>query len=207
MSTNDIHKHKLLILDFGSQVTQLIARRIREIGVYCELWPWDVTEEQIKEFHPDGIILSGSPESVTEPGSPRAPEYVFRAGVPVLGICYGMQTMAQQLGGEVLGSKRREYGYASLTVTGESELFGSLCDNVSKDGKRTLDVWMSHGDRVTRAPDGFRVTAMTDSCPIAAIVNDEKQFYGVQFHPEVTHTKQGTGIFENFSCTAPSAIS
>ena len=198
MSTNDIHKHKLLILDFGSQVTQLIARRIREIGVYCELWPWDVTEEQIKEFHPDGIILSGSPESVTEPGSPRAPEYVFRAGVPVLGICYGMQTMAQQLGGEVLGSKRREYGYASLTVTGESELFGSLCDNVSKDGKRTLDVWMSHGDRVTRAPDGFRVTAMTDSCPIAAIVNDEKQFYGVQFHPEVTHTKQGTGIFENF---------
>ena len=152
MSTNDIHKHKLLILDFGSQVTQLIARRIREIGVYCELWPWDVTEEQIKEFHPDGIILSGSPESVTEPGSPRAPEYVFRAGVPVLGICYGMQTMAQQLGGEVLGSKRREYGYASLTVTGESELFGSLCDNVSKDGKRTLDVWMSHGDRVTRAP-------------------------------------------------------
>ena len=118
MSTNDIHKHKLLILDFGSQVTQLIARRIREIGVYCELWPWDVTEEQIKEFHPDGIILSGSPESVTEPGSPRAPEYVFRAGVPVLGICYGMQTMAQQLGGEVLGSKRREYGYASLTAGG-----------------------------------------------------------------------------------------
>ena len=107
MSTNDIHKHKLLILDFGSQVTQLIARRITEIGVYCELWPWDVTEQQIKEFSPDGIILSGSPESVTEPGSPRAPEYVFWAGVPVLGICYGMQTMAQQLGGEVLDAKRR----------------------------------------------------------------------------------------------------
>ncbi|MGL4269291.1 MAG: glutamine-hydrolyzing GMP synthase [Plesiomonas sp.] len=197
MSKN-IHDHRILILDFGSQYTQLIARRIREIGVYCELWAWDVTEEQIRSFNPNGIILSGGPESTTEQDSPRAPEYVFNAGVPVLGVCYGMQTMAMQLGGMVHSSNEREFGYASVEVLSDSRLFAGAQDSVSADGKPLLDVWMSHGDKVTAIPADFSTIAVTDTCPFAAMANEEKRFYGVQFHPEVTHTHQGKRMLENF---------
>ncbi|MEO3987592.1 glutamine-hydrolyzing GMP synthase [Plesiomonas shigelloides] len=197
MSKN-IHDHRILILDFGSQYTQLIARRIREIGVYCELWAWDVTEEQIRSFNPNGIILSGGPESTTEQGSPRAPEYVFNAGVPVLGVCYGMQTMAMQLGGMVHSSDEREFGYANVEVLGNSRLFAGAQDSVNAEGKPLLDVWMSHGDKVTAIPSDFSTIAVTDTCPFAAMANEEKRFYGVQFHPEVTHTHQGKRMLENF---------
>ncbi|MUH72437.1 glutamine-hydrolyzing GMP synthase [Psychrosphaera haliotis] len=196
----DIHQHKILILDFGSQYTQLIARRVREIGVYCELWAWDVTEKQIKEFAPNGIILAGGPESVTEHNSPRAPEYVFNAGVPVLGICYGMQTMSQQLGGAVEISMEREFGYASVEVVKESALLKNIEDSINSAGNSMLDVWMSHGDKVSAIPAGFSTIAKTDSCPYAIMSNEEKRFYGVQFHPEVTHTKQGLRLLENFVC-------
>ena len=189
----NIHNHKILILDFGSQYTQLIARRVREIGVYCELWAWDVTEEQIREFNPDGIILSGGPESTTEKNSPRAPEYVFNAGVPVLGICYGMQTMAMQLGGLTETSDHREFGYASVLMDNPTALFAHLNDGDSK-----LDVWMSHGDKVTRLPENFQVTGTTPTCPIAAMSDENRRFYGVQFHPEVTHTKKGLELLMNF---------
>ena len=189
----NIHNHKILILDFGSQYTQLIARRVREIGVYCELWAWDVTEEQIREFNPDGIILSGGPESTTEENSPRAPEYVFNAGVPVLGICYGMQTMAMQLGGLTETSEHREFGYASVLMDNPTALFAHLNDGDSK-----LDVWMSHGDKVTRLPENFQVTGTTPTCPIAAMSDESRRFYGVQFHPEVTHTKKGLELLMNF---------
>ncbi len=197
----DIHQHKILILDFGSQYTQLIARRVREIGVYCELWAWDVTEEQIKEFAPNGIILAGGPESVTEHNSPRAPEYVFEAGIPVLGICYGMQTMSQQLGGAVETSMEREFGYASVEVVSESALLKNIEDSINSAGNSMLDVWMSHGDKVSAIPADFKTVAKTDSCPYAIMSNEEKRFYGVQFHPEVTHTKQGLRLLENFVCT------
>lgn len=142
--TKNIHDQRILILDFGSQYTQLVARRVREIGVYCELWSWDVEEADIREFNPDGIILSGGPESVTEENSPRAPQYVFDSGVPLLGVCYGMQTMAEQLGGKVAGSNEREFGYAQVKVSGECALF--------KDLEATQDVWMSHGDKVVEIP-------------------------------------------------------
>ncbi|WP_104400484.1 glutamine-hydrolyzing GMP synthase [Vibrio penaeicida] len=188
--TKNIHDQRILILDFGSQYTQLVARRIREIGVYCELWSWDVEEADIREFNPDGIILSGGPESVTENNSPRAPQYVFDSGVPVFGICYGMQTMAEQLGGKVAGSNEREFGYAAVQVTGDSALFASL--------EETQDVWMSHGDKVVEIPVDFTKIAQTDTCPYAAMANDEKKYYGVQFHPEVTHTKNGMTMLENF---------
>ncbi len=194
---NNIHNHKILILDFGSQYTQLIARRVREIGVYCELWAWDVTEAQIREFNPTGIILSGGPESTTEQGSPRAPEYVFNAGVPVLGICYGMQTMAMQLGGLTEGSEHREFGYAQVELKGQDQLFAKLNDDLTASNPH-LDVWMSHGDKVTQLPQGFQVTGLTPTCPIAAMSDESRQFYGVQFHPEVTHTKQGLGLLTNF---------
>ena len=196
--TKDIHSSRVLILDFGSQYTQLIARRVREIGVYCELWAWDVTEEQIKEFNPTGIILAGGPESVTEAGSPRAPEYVFNAGVPVLGICYGMQTMAEQLGGGVQSSEHKEFGYAAVEVINQSALFKNIEDSVGDNGNALLDVWMSHGDKVSAIPEGFVTVAQTPSCTYAAMANEDKQFYGVQFHPEVTHTKQGMRILEHF---------
>ncbi|MBD2779798.1 glutamine-hydrolyzing GMP synthase [Xenorhabdus szentirmaii] len=196
--TTNIHKHRVLILDFGSQYTQLIARRIREIGVYCELWTWNVTEEQIREFNPSGIILSGGPESTTEHNSPRAPEYVFNAGVPVLGICYGMQTMSMQLGGRVSNSDEREFGYAQVEIKNNCELFRDIQDALSEDGKPLLDVWMSHGDKVTAIPDDFTTVASTDTCPFAIMANDEKRFYGVQFHPEVTHTHQGLNILKRF---------
>ncbi|KOE70017.1 glutamine-hydrolyzing GMP synthase [Aggregatibacter actinomycetemcomitans] len=189
----NIHNHKILILDFGSQYTQLIARRVREIGVYCELWAWDVTEQQIRDFNPTGIILSGGPESTTEENSPRAPEYVFHAGVPVLGICYGMQTMAMQLGGLTETADHREFGYASVLIENPTALFAHLNDGDSK-----LDVWMSHGDKVTRLPKDFQITGTTPTCPIAAMSDENRRFYGVQFHPEVTHTKKGLELLTNF---------
>ncbi|KPL99519.1 glutamine-hydrolyzing GMP synthase [Vibrio splendidus] len=192
--TKNIHDQRILILDFGSQYTQLVARRIREIGVYCELWSWDVEEADIREFNPDGIILSGGPESVTEENSPRAPQYVFDSGVPVFGICYGMQTMAEQLGGKVATSTEREFGYAAVQVTGESALFADL--------ETTQDVWMSHGDKVVGIPADFTKIAETDTCPYAAMANEDKKYYGVQFHPEVTHTKNGLKMLENFVLNA-----
>ncbi|MGI2259551.1 glutamine-hydrolyzing GMP synthase [Shewanella sp. GXUN23E] len=199
---NDIHEHKILILDFGSQYTQLIARRIREIGVYCELWAWDVTEAQIREFAPNGIILAGGPESVTEAGSPRAPEYVFNAGVPVLGICYGMQTMSEQLGGKVIkGVGEGEFGYAQVEVLAQCALLSCIEDGISDAGNPLLDVWMSHGDKVAEIPPGFVQVAQTETCPFAVMANEEKQFYGVQFHPEVTHTRQGLRMLEHFTLT------
>ncbi|WFF41996.1 glutamine-hydrolyzing GMP synthase [Salinicola endophyticus] len=194
----DIHSHKILILDFGSQYTQLIARRVREIGVYSEIRAFDITEEEIREYNPNGIILSGGPESVSELGSPRAPECVFELGLPVFGICYGMQTMAEQLGGATEGSDKREFGYAQINVSSEDDLLGGIKDHVGHDGGALLDVWMSHGDKVARAPAEFTVTASTQSCPIAAMSWAEKRFYGVQFHPEVTHTLQGQRILERF---------
>ncbi|GGD74948.1 glutamine-hydrolyzing GMP synthase [Lacimicrobium alkaliphilum] len=197
--TKNIHDHRILILDFGSQYTQLIARRIREIGVYCELWAWDVSEAQIREFNPQGIILSGGPESVTLPDSPRAPDYVFEAGVPVLGICYGMQTMAVQLGGAVQGSDMREFGYAQVEVIKRSPFLSNIEDHIGENGNALLDVWMSHGDKVSAIPEGFETLARTDSCSFAAMVNQEKQFYGLQFHPEVTHTRQGLRMLEHFA--------
>ncbi|NHB86770.1 glutamine-hydrolyzing GMP synthase [Photorhabdus tasmaniensis] len=196
--TTNIHQHRILILDFGSQYTQLIARRIREIGVYCELWAWDVTEEQIREFNPSGIILSGGPESTTEQGSPRAPEYVFNADIPVLGVCYGMQTMSMQCGGKVESSTEREFGYAQVEIKAESALFRDIHDSLNEQSKPLLDVWMSHGDKVTAIPADFITIASTDTCPFAIIANEEKRFYGVQFHPEVTHTHQGQRILERF---------
>ncbi|WP_414828037.1 glutamine-hydrolyzing GMP synthase [Alteromonas sp. H39] len=196
--TTNIHEQRILILDFGSQYTQLIARRVREIGVYCELWAWDVTEAQIREFNPQGIILSGGPESVPEEGSPRAPEYVFEAGVPVLGVCYGMQTMAHQLGGGVLGSDKREFGYAQVEVIKPSPFLTHIEDAIGENGNALLDVWMSHGDKVSAIPEGFETIAQTASCPHAAMYNEEKQFYGVQFHPEVTHTRQGLRMLTHF---------
>ncbi|MCU7555692.1 glutamine-hydrolyzing GMP synthase [Alteromonas sp. ASW11-19] len=196
--TTNIHDQRILILDFGSQYTQLIARRVREIGVYCELWAWDVTEAQIREFNPQGIILSGGPESVPEPGSPRAPDYVFEAGVPVLGVCYGMQTMAAQLGGGVLGADKREFGYAQVEVIKPSPLLTHIEDTIGGNGNALLDVWMSHGDKVSAVPEGFETIAQTATCPHAAIYQEEKQFYGVQFHPEVTHTKQGLRVLSHF---------
>lgn len=196
--TQDIHAQKILILDFGSQYTQLIARRIREIGVYSEIRAWDMSAEEIREYNPKGIILAGGPESVTEGESPRAPELVFELGVPVLGICYGMQTMAEQLGGKVTSSHLREFGYAQVAVEGDNHLLHDIKDHVDHDGKALLDVWMSHGDKVSQMPEGFQLMASTDSCPIAGMACVEKHFYGVQFHPEVTHTLQGKRIFEHF---------
>lgn len=197
MSHLNIHSHKILILDFGSQYTQLIARRVRELGVFCEIRAFDMSEEEIKEFAPKGIILSGGPESVTEADSPRAPEIVFNMGLPVLGICYGMQTMAVQFGGEVSSSTEQEFGYAEVKVEGKGALLNGLHDRQSADGD-ILDVWMSHGDKVTQLPDGFELMASTPSCPIAAMANEEKQFYGIQFHPEVTHTLKGLDLLERF---------
>lgn len=197
--TQDIHAQRILILDFGSQYTQLIARRIREIGVFSEVRAWDMSDEEIREYDPRGIILAGGPESVPEPGSPRAPKVVFELGVPVLGICYGMQTMAEQLGGKVESSAVHEFGYAQVGVHGKSALLHDIRDHVSSEGTSLLDVWMSHGDKVTQLPKGFEVMASTDSCPIAGMYCEEKDFYGLQFHPEVTHTLQGQRIFEHFA--------
>jgi GMP synthase (glutamine-hydrolysing) len=194
----DIHADRILILDFGAQYTQLIARRVRECGVYCEIRPWDVSDADVRAFAPRGVILSGGPESVTDAEPPRAPAAVYALGVPVLGICYGMQIMAKQLGGRVTPSAEREFGYAEVTVSGESRLLEQLQDRVNADGNAVLDVWMSHGDHVDAVPDGFSVTAFTESIPIASMVDEKRRFYGVQFHPEVTHTHQGAKLLERF---------
>ncbi|WNZ55172.1 glutamine-hydrolyzing GMP synthase [Microbulbifer sp. JMSA004] len=196
--SQDIHSSRILILDFGSQYTQLIARRVRELGVFSEIRAFDMTEEEIREYQPKGIILAGGPESVPEEGSPRAPEAVYNLGVPVLGICYGMQTMAHQLGGTVQGSDIREFGYAQVKVEGQSNLLSDIKDHIADDGSSLLDVWMSHGDKVVAMPEGFELLASTDSCPIAGMYHAEKNFFGVQFHPEVTHTLQGMRIYEHF---------
>ncbi|WP_346836924.1 glutamine-hydrolyzing GMP synthase [Microbulbifer sp. SAOS-129_SWC] len=196
--SQDIHASRILILDFGSQYTQLIARRVRELGVFSEIRAFDMSDDEIRAYNPQGIILAGGPESVPEPGSPRAPQAVFELGVPVLGICYGMQTMAHQLGGEVQGSNVREFGYARVKVEGQSALLHDISDHLDSDGSALLDVWMSHGDKVVKMPAGFELMASTESCPIAGMYNAEKNFYGVQFHPEVTHTLQGMRIYEHF---------
>jgi len=189
---------RILILDFGAQYTQLIARRVREQSVYCELHPFDVTEEFVRAFAPKGIILSGGPASVTEDETPRAPDIVFRLGVPVLGICYGMQTMAAQLGGVVESSSVREFGYAEVRARGHSALFREIEDRSNDQGHGLLDVWMSHGDKVNAVPPGFKVIASTPTTPIAGMADEDRRFYAVQFHPEVTHTKQGSAILGRF---------
>ncbi|MDA8421293.1 MAG: glutamine-hydrolyzing GMP synthase [Pseudomonadota bacterium] len=194
----DPHAQKILIVDFGAQYTQLIARRVREAGVYCEIYPFDLSEDEVRQFAPRGIILSGGPESVTEAETPRAPQLVFELGVPVLGICYGQQTMAAQLGGRVETSERREFGYAQVRMRGHSRLFKGIRDEVADDGQEFLHVWMSHGDRVTQLPDGFSVIASSDGAPLAGIADESRHFYGVQFHPEVTHTTQGAAILQRF---------
>ena len=194
----DIHAHRILIVDFGAQYTQLIARRVRELGVYCEIHPWDMSDAQVRDFRPRGVILSGGPESVTAADAPHAPAAVFELGVPVLGICYGMQTMAQQLGGRVAASSEREFGYAEVTVEGSSRLLDQLADRRDAAGHCVLDVWMSHGDRVEALPPGFVATASTATIPFAAMSDDRRRFYGVQFHPEVTHTPQGARLLERF---------
>ena len=194
----NIHADRILILDFGSQYTQLIARRVREAGVYCELHPCDMGAEAISAFGPSGVILSGGPQSVHEAETLRADPLVFALGVPVLGICYGLQTMAAQLGGTVVPATHREYGYAQVRARGHSQLLRDIEDHASPEGYGLLDVWMSHGDRVDALPPGFQVIAETDNAPLAGIADEERRFYGVQFHPEVTHTRQGQRILERF---------
>ena len=189
---------KILILDFGSQVTQLIARRVREAQVYCEIHPNDVSDEFIRSFAPKGIILSGSHASTYEDHQLRAPQAVWDAGVPVLGICYGMQTMAVQLGGEVSWSDTREFGYAEVRAHGHTTLLKDIQDFATPEGHGMLKVWMSHGDKVTALPPGFKLMASTPSCPIAGMANEDKGYYAVQFHPEVTHTLQGQAMLTRF---------
>ncbi len=191
------HK-KILILDFGSQYSQLIARRVREQQVYCELHPYDVSAAFIGEFAPQGIILSGGPNSVYEAEEWRAPQAVFELGVPVLGICYGMQTMASQLGGKVESSSKREFGYAEIRAHGHSKLFEGIQDRSNAEGHGLLDVWMSHGDKVTQLPSGFKIIASNPATPIAGIADEARKFYAVQFHPEVTHTFKGSELFSRF---------
>lgn len=189
---------RILILDFGSQVTQLIARRIREAHVYCEVHSCDVSDEFIKEFKPSGIVLSGSHMSAYEESTDRAPKAVFEIGVPVLGICYGMQTMAEQLGGKVENGAQREFGYAEVREHGHTKLLKDISDFTDKDGKSYLKVWMSHGDKVTEMPPGFKLMCSTPTCPIAGMADEGRGFYAVQFHPEVTHTEKGREILETF---------
>ena len=189
---------KILILDFGSQYTQLIARRVREANVYCELHPYDVDEAFIRDFNANGIILSGGPNSVTEGDTPRAPQMVFDLGVPVLGICYGMQTMAAQLGGAVENGLVREFGYAEVRAQGHSALLRDIQDRSNDQGHGLLDVWMSHGDKVIALPPGFKIIASNAATPIAAMADETRHFYAVQFHPEVTHTYQGKALINRF---------
>ena len=189
---------KILILDFGSQVTQLIARRVREASVYCEIHPAEVDEAFIRAFNPKGVILSGSHMSAYEEATDKAPQVVFELGVPVLGICYGMQTMAQQLGGRVEGGNTREFGYAEVRARGHTRLLAGIEDERSSEGFGLLKVWMSHGDKVAAMPPGFKLMASTESCPVAGMADEERGFYAVQFHPEVTHTLQGQAILNRF---------
>jgi GMP synthase (glutamine-hydrolysing) len=192
--SHDIHQERILVLDFGSQYTQLIARRVRELGVFCEILPFDIPEAEIVSRAPRGIILSGGPESVTLEETPRAPSVVFELGVPVLGICYGMQTMALQLGGAVEPSDEREFGHARVTRLAPDAFLGDPVDHGTSD----YDVWMSHGDRVSALPPGFQHSGQSPNAPIAAMADPTRHFYGVQFHPEVTHTKQGQAMLRRF---------
>lgn len=204
----DIHAERILILDFGGQTTQLIARRVRECGVYCEIRPWSVSDAEVREFDPDGVILSGGPESVVDATSPRIPAALLASSVPLLGICYGMQAMVEQLGGEVRrASDHGEFGHAALRIIGASPLFDALSDrpgdavadaDADADVERELDVWMSHGDRVDSLPVGYRAVATSDNAPFAAMVDDTGKRFGIQFHPEVTHTRQGAIMLERF---------
>ncbi len=187
----DIHADRILILDFGSQYTQLIARRIRELGTYCEIYPWDAAVEKIIAFHAKGIVLSGGAESVTVDNTPKVSASVLTMGIPVLGICYGMQTMSKQMGGQVEIADKREFGYAQVKFETSSELFSDIAGH-------TLDVWMSHGDRVVRPPTGFKIIASNESAPVAGIADDQRKLFGLQFHPEVTHTEQGKRILQCF---------
>ena len=193
---------KILILDFGSQVTQLIARRVREAHVFCEVHPCDVNDAWVRTYASDGtlkgIILSGSHASIYEEATDKAPQSVFELGIPVLGICYGMQAMAYQLGGKVEGDHKREFGHADVRARGHTALLKDIADFTTPEGEGMLTVWMSHGDKVTEMPPGFKLMASTDSCPIAGIADEERHFYGLQFHPEVTHTKQGAAILDRF---------
>lgn len=189
---------KILILDFGSQVTQLIARRVREAGVFSEVYPYDVSDDFIRQYGAAGIILSGGPNSVTDGNTPRAPQAVFELGVPVLGICYGMQTMAAQLGGKVEMGNVREFGYAEVRARGHTALLRDISDFITPEGHAMLKVWMSHGDKVDRMPSGFQLMASTSNCPIAGMADEERRFYAVQFHPEVTHTLQGQAMLTRF---------
>ncbi|MEY3974627.1 MAG: glutamine-hydrolyzing synthase, partial [Pseudomonadota bacterium] len=189
---------RILILDFGSQVTQLIARRVREAQVYCEIHPCDVSDEFVRNFGARGIILSGSHMSAYEEATDKAPAAVFAAGVPVLGICYGMQTMAQQLGGKVEPGEKREFGFARVRARGHTRLLDGIEDHRTPEGYGLLDVWMSHGDKVTELPPGFKLMASTDSCPIAGMADEARGFYALQFHPEVTHTVQGPAMLRRF---------
>lgn len=201
----DIHAHRILILDFGSQYTQLIARRVRECGVYSEIHPWDMNEKALQQFGASGVILSGGPESVNIDAPPSVSPLVFELDVPVLGICYGMQAMAAQLGGKVEPSSHREFGYAEITPL-QSELLGSLSDAEASDGAALLKVWMSHGDRVVEVPPGFEITGKSANSPLAAMEDRARRYYGVQFHPEVTHTLQGQKIIKRFvrdMCESP----
>ena len=192
---SSIHNDKILILDFGAQYTQLIARRVRDIGVYCEIWAWDRDPAEITAFGAKGIILSGGPESTTLADAPKTPQAVFDAGVPLLGICYGMQALAAQLGGTTEAAGAREFGHARVEVVAADRLLAGLTDHAPT---QALDVWMSHGDHVVDAPPGFVVTARTERIPVAAMADDSRRWYGVQFHPEVTHTKQGSALLRRF---------
>ena len=193
-------KHdRILILDFGSQVTQLIARRLRETHVYCEIHPYDVGDDFVRAFAPKGIILSGSHASVYDEGAGHAPDAVWTLGVPVLGICYGMQTMAHQLGGSVEPGNVREFGYAQMRAQGHSALLRDIEDRRNAEGHGLLDVWMSHGDKVTAMPPGFKLIGSSDACAIAGMADEARRFYAVQFHPEVTHTSQGAAILARFA--------
>ena len=197
-SRNDTSSEKILILDFGSQYTQLIARRVREAGVYSEIHTFNISDQAIKALQPKAIILSGGPASATVALQCKAPAIVFQLGIPVLGICYGMQTMAQQLGGTVNISEHKEFGYAQVRARGHSKLLEDIQDNANQQGHGLLDVWMSHGDTVTKLPTGFKLIASTEHTPIAGIADEQRKFYGLQFHPEVTHTKQGQIILQRF---------
>ncbi|MGH8819912.1 MAG: glutamine-hydrolyzing GMP synthase, partial [Rhodoferax sp.] len=193
---------KILILDFGSQVTQLIARRVREAHVFCEVHPCDVTDDWVRAYARDGqlkgVILSGSHASIYEDTTDKAPQAVFELGVPVLGICYGMQAMAHQLGGKVEGGHKREFGHADVRARGHTALLKDIADFTTPDGAGMLNVWMSHGDKVTEMPPGFKLMASTESCPIAGMADEDRKFYALQFHPEVTHTRQGAAILQRF---------
>ncbi len=194
----DVKQKRIIILDFGSQYTQLIGRRVRELGVYCEIYPFNVDVKKLQEFAPCGLILSGGPATVTEITNPRAPEWVFQAGIPILGICYGMQTIAAQLGGQVASSNIREFGYAEMALHGQSHLLSDIEDKLTSAGESLLDVWMSHGDKVTALPPGFNTICSTQNAPIAGMADESRNWYGLQFHPEVTHTPQGLRILKRF---------